>query len=559
MWWTPTKDFFTEERRGIATGLGKLKLVKRMEIGNIVRGLVQRCRDFVDRHTNTDEVELARKYCRRLQDHTARLDSLLFSFRQTCYAVVVVQRIFLELLALLDYCEVYKPRMKGDNLAEVAEPTAEPIVGAFTWDINDAELLFLARIPFWFIHKVEDVPRVSVAKLSVPVSFDTLCRNESLFLEPVIFRGVPSIQAQYAAIHDHLLAVFSTHSPFESSRQSRLEIASPSNFIVVGPQRSIPNKHSSSPYTKPTNSRKTHGRDKFSLPDHRLFPPASPCWTIALSQVDRNSPPDPIQGGYAFPDPALFVTVTKCEKTLLYCWNWLRFRDILLFRLSQPSPRLIPNSTWRQLLNGDFQASAEQTLGRKTAAQKANVRDLLGNCLLSNGVDVNIDDTPDAVSWKGRSFSKKSDIPESVVMEIIWELSHLNFRCELSALDKLLLSKSLTTEGSERHAKRLRDCFSGSDPSNLLNLDLNTDQTHEGFAAQVPAGRKSSLFALRDVMMDWPRFNERCPNVKELREHDFYNDLKLEAFEVAVVQSYIQYFFDAFGRAVIVPLRLDVV
>ncbi|THU98525.1 hypothetical protein K435DRAFT_856534 [Dendrothele bispora CBS 962.96] len=428
MWWSPTKDFFTEERRGIATSLGKLKLVKRMEIGDVVRGLVQRCRDFVDMHTNTDEVELARKYCRQLQDHTARLDSLLFSFRQTCYAVVAVLRIFLELLALLDYCQVYKPRMKGENLTE---SIPEPVIGALTWDINDAELLFLARIPFWFIYKVEDVPRVSIAKLSVPVLFDTVCRNESPFLEPVIFRGVPNIQAQYTAIHDHLVAVFNTHSPFESSRQSRLKIASPSNFII-GPQRSIPKKHNSSPYTKPTNSRKTHGRDKFSLPDHRLFPPASPCWTIALSQVDRNSPPDPIQGGYAFPDPALFVTVTKCEKTLLYCWNWLCFWDILLFRLSQPSPRLIPNSTWRQLLNGDFKVAAEQTLGQKTAAQKANVRDLLGNCLLSNGVDVNIDDTPDAVLWKERSFSKKSDtewdtsckylrVPASTLVGNSWE------------------------------------------------------------------------------------------------------------------------------------------
>ncbi|THU85185.1 hypothetical protein K435DRAFT_568255, partial [Dendrothele bispora CBS 962.96] len=171
--------------------------------------------------------------------------------------------------------------------------------------------------------------------------------------------------------------------------------------------------------------------------------------------------PDPVQGGYAFPDPALIVTVAKHEKTMTYCRNWLRFRDILIFRLSQPSPRLILNSTWRQLLNGDFQTSDMAATSSCTAAQKTSVRDLLGNCLLCIGVDVNLSEIPDAVSWRDQSFSIKSDLPDVVVKEIVWELSHLNFRCELSALDRMLTPTSLSTEELAKHAQRLRDCFSG--------------------------------------------------------------------------------------------------
>ncbi|KAK7468907.1 hypothetical protein VKT23_003404 [Stygiomarasmius scandens] len=551
MWWTPTKDFFAEERRGIATGLGKLKLTKRLEIRRVVTGLLQRSLDFVDLHSNKDEVELARKYSRVLRDHLNRLDSLLFSFRQICYAVAAVQRMFLELLALLDYCQVYKPRMNGSNSSS-SEP--EPLVGAFTWDINDAELLFLARIPFWFIRKVEEVPKVSVAKLSPLVPIALVCQDECPFPEPVVFCGVPNIEVQYTAINNHLLTIFNTHSPFESLRRSRLELASSSN-LVLGPNRSSRHNNRSSPYSKQTKTAKPHGRDKFSLPDHELFPPASPCWPSALSRVDRSSPPDPIQGGYAFPDPALIVTVAKYEKTQIYCWNWLRFRDILLFRLSQPSPKLIPNSTWRQLLNGDYKVDFRNQTNQKTAVQKAHVRDLLGNCLLSSGVDIDLDNAPGVVYWKGASFSAASQIPQPVVKEIIWELSLLNFRCELSALDKLLVSKSLNDEASTTHAAQLRGCFSGSDPSNLLNI--NVDDAHGGFAARMPTARKSSLLALRDVMMDWPCFRERCCSVKDLREDDLYNDIKLELFEIEVVGSYLQYFFDTFGRAAITPLRLD--
>ncbi|THV03422.1 hypothetical protein K435DRAFT_851900 [Dendrothele bispora CBS 962.96] len=525
-----------------------------MEIRKVVRELRERCADFVDSHGNTEEVELARRYSRGLEDRMNRLDALLLSFRQVCYAVASVQRLWLELHALLDYCQVYKPRMNDRDISPSSSP--DNLLGAFTWNVNHAELLFRARIPFWFLHDVKDVPKVSVGKLAPLIPFASVCQDESPFIEPSIYRGVPDVQAQYAVINDHLAVIFDTHCPFESSRQSRLDIAAPSSLVLAGPIRN-PSANTSrpSPYPKKTpQPQKSQGRDKFSLPIHKLFPPASPCWATALARVNRSSPPDPVQGGYAFPDPALIVTVARLEKTMTYCRNWLHFRDILIFRLSQPSPRLIPNSTWRQLLNGDFKARDTDATNSHTAAQKTSVRDLLGNCLLTGGIDINLDE-PVTVSWRGQSFPINSDIPDMMVKEIVWELSHLNFRCELSALDRMLTPKSLLASESEKHTQRLRDCFAGSDPSNLLTV--NIEQAHEGFAAEVPVARKGSLFALRDVMMVWPHFNQRCRDVKDLQEKDFYNDTKLEMFELVVISAYVQYFFDTFGRAAITPLHLD--
>ncbi|THU95071.1 hypothetical protein K435DRAFT_859927 [Dendrothele bispora CBS 962.96] len=554
MWWVPTPEFFSEERRGIATGLGKLNAKKAAEFGDLVSELRTRCSDFVTHHSNQSEIDLAQQYSQMLLERTNRLGSLLLSYRQMCYTVTSIQRLFLELHALLEYCQVFKPRMQA---ADISAPAVAPVIGAFTSDIQQAEVLFRARLPFWFIRQVQDIAAVAVGKLAPMIPVDTLCRMESPFPEPVIFRGVPNTQAQYNAIQNHLNAIFNTQSPFELSRQSRLEIASPATTILSGPQRTNSKSKRLTPYRKKSimPSRATP-RDKFSLPDNPLFPPSSPCWGSALSIVNREYPPEPIQGGYAFPDPILFISVGKYEKTLTYCWNYLQFRDILLFRISQPSPRLIPNSTWRQLLNGNFTTRQPSNSGQasKTASQKASVRELLGNCLLSTGVDVNLEHPPDTVSWRGRSFARASDIGDNIVREIVWEVSHLNFRSELVALDKVLTAK-LTNEQAQRHLKRLDDCFPGVDMNNLLMVDFN--RADEGFASAVPIGRKGVLFALRDVMKEWPKFGERCRNAKDAIEKDFYNDTKLELFETEVVHGYLQYFFDTFGRAAVTPLRLD--
>ncbi|THU92089.1 hypothetical protein K435DRAFT_567148, partial [Dendrothele bispora CBS 962.96] len=74
-----------------------------------------------------------------------------------------LQRTFLELHALLDYCEVFKPQMEGR-----ATPASQraPLLGVFVSDYSQASQLFRAGIPFWFIHPVQSLPQVSVAELA---------------------------------------------------------------------------------------------------------------------------------------------------------------------------------------------------------------------------------------------------------------------------------------------------------------------------------------------------------------------------------------------------------
>ena len=87
-------------------------------------------------------------------------------------------------------------------------------------------------------------------------------------------------------------------------------------------------------------------------------------------------------------------------------------------------------------------------------------------------------------------------------------------------------------------------------------MQVDIDKAGCGFAAKNLSERKTFLFALRDVMLSWVGCKERCQDIKEYNETTIYSDTLLETFERKVVLTYVQYFFDSFGRAPVTPLRL---
>ncbi|KAK7444555.1 hypothetical protein VKT23_015233 [Stygiomarasmius scandens] len=272
---------------------------------------------------------------------------MLLTFQQVGMAVAGLQRMFLELLALLDYCEIFKPRMLGQS---PPSHSPAPVIGAFTWNIDSAGMLFAAGIPFWFVHRVSAVPNVSVMKLAPLLATDTVCSEESPFTTPVIFQGVANVEAQYKAIAEYTTSAFTTYSPFESVRSRSLEIASSTNLVMRNQRTDHRNLK---PYNTQNKSQQNQGR--WTFPKNSLYPAFSAAWAWALERVDRSQPPVYSNGGgYAFPDPQLIISVTKREKMSTYCKNYIKFRSLLKYRLLQESPTLVSNQIWRQLLVGDF-------------------------------------------------------------------------------------------------------------------------------------------------------------------------------------------------------------
>ncbi|KAF5359920.1 hypothetical protein D9758_013988 [Tetrapyrgos nigripes] len=433
MWWMPDEGSFVKETTGIVTGLGKLKGIRHREFRTAVTDLQEDCNSFVTVHKNTSELDLAYKYTRLLSERLLRLETLSTSYRQMRVAVVSLQRTFLELLALLGYCRTYKPRMDG---RENAASSPLPLVGAFVWDLDVAGQLYRAGIPFWYIHHVRDLPGVEIKTLGPLRSFDDLERKDCVFSPRIIHTGSPDFSAQYAAIAEDTSGVFRRHNPFQSVPRPHLDVASSSRLVI----RTIPqNRHQSKPYQRPATIHPGGGQNPYSLPTHPLFPLSSPVWKYCLSHLDTSSPPASPTKCFAFPDSQLFTAVQSRKKLSKYIKNWLRFRDILLLRLSQSSCSPVLNHVWRQLLGGEFRSSSGSKETR-AANRKLEVRTLLGGCVLESGIKLDYEAPLGSVSWRGEEITADAPVPDRVVQEVLWELSMLNFRCELIALDSILYS-----------------------------------------------------------------------------------------------------------------------
>ncbi|THU94663.1 hypothetical protein K435DRAFT_584217, partial [Dendrothele bispora CBS 962.96] len=83
-----------------------------------------------------------------------RLSSVPSSFRDLRRGVVELQRACLYTIALLDYTDLYKPRMLADKPDTPA--LADGRMGAFVWNDKDALLLFKAGLPTYYVRHFSD-------------------------------------------------------------------------------------------------------------------------------------------------------------------------------------------------------------------------------------------------------------------------------------------------------------------------------------------------------------------------------------------------------------------
>ncbi|KAF5340540.1 hypothetical protein D9758_015822 [Tetrapyrgos nigripes] len=411
MWWMPDEGSFVKETTGIVTGLGKLKGIRHQEFRTAVTDLQEDCNSFVTVHKNTSELDLAYKYTRLLSERLLRLETLSTSYRQMRVAIVSLQCTFLELLALLGYCHTYKPRMDG---RENAASSPSPLVGAFVWDLDLAGQLYRAGIPFWYI------PGVEIKTLGPLHSFDDLEWKDCVFSPRIIHTGIPDFSAQYAAIAEDTSGIFRRHNPFQSVPRPHLDVASSSRLVI----RTIPqNRHQSKPCTPETATiHPGGGRNPYSLPTHPLFPLSSPVWKYCLSHLDTSSPPASPTKGFAFPDSQLFTAVSGYPPP----------STVAILMLPSAKPCMAP------VARGEFRSSSGSKETR-AANRKLEVRTLLGGCVLESGIKLDYEAPLGLVSWRGEEITADAPVPDKVVQEVLWELSMLNFRCELITLDSILV------------------------------------------------------------------------------------------------------------------------
>jgi hypothetical protein len=153
IWWEPTRDHFVlcQDEGAIIRGLGKLSNTKFFTL----RASVDLLLDHVERYRSNTPPNcippILDPNVKMIEHGLTRLQSVYTNFRQMEFGIRDVQRIWLEITAMLDYMEIFKPKMDG-LLGNRPPAQAAETIGAFTNDLRVAQDLFLAGLPYWLIH-----------------------------------------------------------------------------------------------------------------------------------------------------------------------------------------------------------------------------------------------------------------------------------------------------------------------------------------------------------------------------------------------------------------------
>ncbi|EEB93094.1 hypothetical protein MPER_08299, partial [Moniliophthora perniciosa FA553] len=218
------------------------------------------------------------------------------------------KRWYLELGAALDWVEVYQPLMKA-GAAQTDRRTAN-VMGAFLYDSIHCELFASAGLPFWLVRPQVHHPSTRIDKQVVPLTAKGLHVNLDKFsVHPpkVIFSGAGSDKEKAIAMENYGRSIVAFVDPFAITDPQSPSSSSNISGAASRSQSRKPKKHS--PYERPQQAAKPE-RDKFSEVGGQYSPAVPEVWVQALRSIDQSKrPPKEAvpNGGYAFPDPGLFL------------------------------------------------------------------------------------------------------------------------------------------------------------------------------------------------------------------------------------------------------------
>ena len=124
----------------------------------------------------------------------------------------------LELLAAVDYEEIYRPLMDGSSTN--TPPVIANVVGAFTVDLTTCDRLFRAGIPVWLLRPYSELHSIRVRALApLQVAGDVLALDPvTRPSHPTIYCGGGDNVEKYRALAQHVLGYLRYPNPFGSIR-----------------------------------------------------------------------------------------------------------------------------------------------------------------------------------------------------------------------------------------------------------------------------------------------------------------------------------------------------
>ncbi|KAJ7238315.1 hypothetical protein B0H12DRAFT_1075305 [Mycena haematopus] len=555
MWWDPAlEDFITvQDGRTITEGFGHLSDAR---LGALSKALDELILDYKAYIADAPQNKVPSSLSPLILSLRAALDRLQVvpcSFDQMVLAIRNMQRTFLEADAMIEYMRVYKPRME-DPLGEASRPQAG-MMGAYTGNAREAQLLHRAGIPYWYIRQASQFSKEKINEL-VAVRLPSHLELQAHVLHPTLGRATGNTDAKLEMIQKCSLSAEWYTDPYDSASPlpSVADSSPASGSRDGGPSRSRDERNHErySPYKRNVSPQRSHqtspvrppvvnpptGRDKFiALGGRPEMPATIPHWEKALAAVDRSRPPLFSNTYYVLPEPALLASPEDVGQRQLRLHHFLMLHDALLYRIAHlPAPKvLISSQEWRDILAGKVTTQGRDHTKQRQRTNK--IDELLRPALVASGIHGQRDFPADR--------DKIAPISDTRAQEIIWEVAETNFRFEFVALDK--------RASGRYHTEECTRCFAGG-----MLMRIPTTLGRRGLASTDLHERHPCTVRLARLMCDWKVPRVDTPrDIREAPSTHCWTETQMRELELTVAKHYTQVFYLLFGRAAVIPMRLE--
>ena len=290
-----------------------------------------------------------------------------------------------------------------------------------------------------------------------------------------------------------------------------------------------------------------------------LLPNVPEPWIQASNTLKKSDFPHklPTDRGYVFPFISLFLNKATGEIKTPMVFRWMQLRDVMLFRVGPSAPPSsacpVPGRIWRRTLQLNPSTFTTIRSGNSDSKAAGEIREALAfldsSCHASKAQAEAICQQPG--HWRGNLYATPTDLNNTVVKELLFEVNELNFRHELFGLDNRLhtaheQSGLISPQALDRH-DHILDCLVPSPLAHAFHV-IEFTQASQGLAHSDIRQRVPQLNHLARLMKEWsPPFTF----FEQLSADD--SPTMLLRLEAELYTYYVLRFFSYYGRSPSVP------
>lgn len=252
MWWKPTRDAFTPVTSALlpVIGLGKLDIARCGEFERHLNTALLRAEAYLLKTEPARVPPFLGPSVQMAKHSLVRLQSVAMNFKQMAFQVRDIQRSWMEVVAVLDYMEIYKPRMDAtDGTVITKHHTTAATLGTFTSDLRVAQDHFQAGLPCWLIQPASAFVQQNILKLCEPEPPHSTIELTPHKSRPLILaEGRAGTSEKYNIIHRRARNFMRYPDPFDhgttininvapEASTSRLSDVAPATSSSIGPVR----------------------------------------------------------------------------------------------------------------------------------------------------------------------------------------------------------------------------------------------------------------------------------------------------------------------------------